>query len=127
MQPTAPISLTDLRVIFQQLPVLPLGPQNFSISVWFNTTTPGGRHAGSLQRPTNRTGVSIRPPYFIWITIGYVIFWPLYVTSTGVAHTINSAATYADGSWHHAVATCSTTTGSSLYIDGATTIFRRKA
>jgi hypothetical protein len=91
------------------------GPQNFSISVWFNTSTPGGV---LVAYSAQQTGPASQYDRHIYMDNSGYVYFGLYVTSTGVAHTINSTATYADGSWHHAVATCSTTTGSSLYIDG---------
>ncbi|MDR3693255.1 DUF2341 domain-containing protein [Mucilaginibacter sp.] len=91
------------------------GPQNFSISVWFNTSTPGGV---LVAYSAQQTGMPSQYDRHIYMDNSGYVYFGIYTTSTGVAHTINSTSTYADGSWHHAVATCSATTGSSLYIDG---------
>ena len=91
------------------------GPQNFSISVWFNTSTPGGV---LVAYSAQQTGAASQYDRHIYMDNSGYVYFGIYTTSTGVAHTINSTSTYADGNWHHAVATCSTTSGSNLYIDG---------
>jgi len=91
------------------------GPQNFSISVWFNTSSPGGLLVGYSA---SQTGGGTQYDRHIYMDDSGYIYFGLYTTATNTANTINSTSTYADGSWHHAVATCSTTAGSCLYIDG---------
>ena len=89
------------------------GPQNFSISVWFKTSSAGGKLVGfgSLQ-----TGSSIYYDRQIYMSNSGNIYFGLY---PGAVKTLNTTTTYADGNWHHVVATESTTNGASLYVDGA--------
>ncbi len=89
------------------------GPQNFSISVWFKTSTAGGLLVGY---GATQTGASSMYDRHIYMSNSGQLYFGLYPSAV---KTINTTATYADGSWHHAVATVSTTTGSSLYVDGA--------
>jgi hypothetical protein len=88
------------------------GPQNFSISVWFKTTTGGGLLVGFGSSRTGSSGNHDRCLYMNNSGKIYYGIWP------GVVKTINTATAYNDGNWHHAVATTSTTNGSNLYIDG---------
>lgn len=90
-------------------------PQNFSISVWFNTSSAGGMLVGYSA---SKTGAASQYDRHIYMDNSGHVYFGIYTTSSGTANTINSTSTYADGNWHHAVATCSTTSGSSLYIDG---------
>jgi hypothetical protein len=89
------------------------GPQNFSISVWFKTSSAGGLLVGY---GSSRTGSSSMYDRHIYMSDGGQIFFGLYPNAV---KTISTTTSYADGSWHHAVATVSTTNGSNLYIDGA--------
>ncbi|MBB3054945.1 DUF2341 domain-containing protein [Mucilaginibacter gotjawali] len=91
------------------------GPQNLSISVWFNTSTAGGMLVGYSA---SQTGLGSQYDRHIYMDNSGYVYFGLYATSTGTANTIVSTSAYADGTWHHAVATCSTTSGSCLYIDG---------
>jgi len=89
------------------------GPTNFSISVWFNTSSAGGLLVGYSA---SQTGPGSQYDRMIYMSNSGTLYFGLY---SGGAQTINTTTTYADGNWHHAVATCSTSTGSSLYVDGA--------
>jgi hypothetical protein len=89
------------------------GPQNFSISVWFKTSTAGGKLVGYGSSQTGGSGSYDR---HIYMNNSGQIYYGIY---PGGVKTINTAATYADGNWHHVVATTSTTNGSHLYVDGA--------
>jgi hypothetical protein len=92
------------------------GPQNFSISIWFQTSTPGGLLMGYSA---SKTGAGTQYDRHIYMDNSGYLYFGLYATSSGTANVITSTSTYADGNWHHAVATCSTTNGSCLYVDGA--------
>jgi len=92
------------------------GPQNYSISVWFKTSSAGGLLVGYTA---SQTGTATQYDRMIYMSNTGTLYFGIYVTSTGTATTINTTSTYADGNWHHAVATCSTSTGSCLYVDGA--------
>jgi hypothetical protein len=89
------------------------GPQNFSISVWFKTSSAGGKLVGFGSAKTGSSGSDDRHIYMS--NSGQIYFGLL---PSGVIKTLNTTASYADGSWHHAVATESTTTGANLYVDG---------
>ncbi|WP_295794231.1 DUF2341 domain-containing protein [Mucilaginibacter sp.] len=89
------------------------GPQNFSISVWFKTSSAGGMLVGY---GSSQTGASAMYDRHIYMTNAGQIYYGIYPSSV---QTISTATSYADGNWHHAVATTSTTAGSYLFVDGA--------
>jgi len=89
------------------------GPQNFSISVWFKTSSAGGMLVGYGSSQTGTSGMYDR---HIYMNDAGQIYYGLY---PGAVQTINTTTTYDDGNWHHVVATTSTTNGSNLYVDGA--------
>ncbi len=89
------------------------GPTNFSISVWFKTTTAGGLLVGY---GASQTGSSSMYDRHIYMSDAGQIYYGIYPNAV---QTLNSTASYNDGNWHNAVVTTSTTSGSSLYIDGA--------
>jgi trimeric autotransporter adhesin len=88
------------------------GPLNFSISVWFRTTSAGGLLVGY---GASQTGSSSMYDRHIYMSDAGQIYYGIY---PGGAQTINSTASYDDGNWHNAVVTTSSTTGSTLYVDG---------
>jgi len=90
------------------------GPQTFSLSVWFKTSTAGGYLAGfgNLQ-----TGNSANIDRVIYIGTNGELYFGLQ--PGGVKKTINTLTAYNDGNWHHVVATFSTANGSNMYVDGA--------
>ena len=92
------------------------GPQNFSISVWFKTSSAGGMLVGYSA---SKTGLGSQYDRHIYMDDSGYLYFGIYTTSTGTTNVITTPGTYADGNWHHAVATCSTTSGSCLYVDGA--------
>jgi hypothetical protein len=90
------------------------GPQAFSISVWFKTSTAGGYLAGFGSA---QTGNSVSVDRVVYMgTNGKLYFG---VAPGGTKSTINTASAYNDGNWHHVIATFSTTNGSNMYVDGA--------
>ncbi len=90
------------------------GPQAFSISVWFQTSTAGGYLVGfgNLQ-----TGNSTNVDRVLYIGSNGQLYFGL--APGGTKKTLNTVATYNDGNWHHAVATFSAANGSNIYVDGA--------
>lgn len=88
-------------------------PQTFSMETWFNTTT---RRGGQLIGFANSTGASpSRHDRHLYMTnTGQLIFG----VQPGATKTIRSTTSFNDGNWHHVVATLSST-GMSLYVDGA--------
>ncbi|MDB5007219.1 MAG: hypothetical protein JWP45_1612, partial [Mucilaginibacter sp.] len=88
------------------------GPQNFSISVWFKTSSAGGMLVGFANGQTGSTADFDR---HIYMSNSGQVYFGLY---PGTFKTINSTTTYDDGNWHHVVATESTTNGANLFVDG---------
>lgn len=91
------------------------GPSNFTISLWFKTTTTtGGKLIGFGNSQTGSSGSYDRHIYMNNVGQVYFGVYP------GMVKTINSTASYNDGQWHLATATLSSTAGVGmrLYIDG---------
>ncbi len=90
------------------------GPTNFTLSVWFKTTTSSG---GKLIGYGNsQTGSSASYDRHIYMNNSGQIYFGVYPSAV---RTINSASTYRDGNWHHAVASLSSTAGMKLFINGS--------
>jgi hypothetical protein len=88
-------------------------PATFSAEIWFKTTVASGRLIGF---GSSRTGASTTEDRAIYLTsAGKIVF----AVNPGTVKTIASSLSYTDGSWHHVVATLSSTSGSSLYVDKA--------
>ncbi len=94
------------------------GPQNFSISVWFKTTTTSGGLLVGFRAPQTGVGTETKWDRHIYMTNSGQLYYGAYVVTTASRWTINTTSTYNDGNWHHVVATTSTTGGSFLYVDG---------
>lgn len=89
-------------------------PTNFTVSVWFKTTTTTG---GSLIGFTsNQTGLTGSHDRHIYMGTDGRIYFGVY---GGAVRTVNSGTVYNDGNWHQVTATMSSSTGISLYLDGA--------
>jgi hypothetical protein len=88
-------------------------PQNFSLELWFKTTTTqGGVLVGFGDSQFNSPGSYDRNLY---MDNNGQLHFGVYNSDLQMA---DSTASYNDGSWHHAAATISTNTGSCLYVDG---------
>ena len=88
-------------------------PTNFSISIWFKTTTTtGGKLIGFGN---SQTGQSSTYDRHLYMTNSGQVYFGCY---PGAVKTVNSALSYNDGAWHLATATLSGTTGMILYMDG---------
>ncbi|MBC7723892.1 MAG: PKD domain-containing protein [Burkholderiaceae bacterium] len=87
-------------------------PQEYSLELWFNSTTNrGGKLIGFGQ---NQSGTSSSYDRHVYLQDdGKIVFG----TYTGQLNTITTAASYTDGAWHHVVATQSGA-GLKLYVDG---------
>jgi gliding motility-associated-like protein len=91
-------------------------PTNFTISIWFKTTTvSGGKLVGFGN---NQTGTSTQADRHLYMDNLGKIYFGINNTSLGPV-TISSALSYNDGNWHCATATLSSTNGMRLYIDGS--------
>jgi fibronectin type 3 domain-containing protein len=88
-------------------------PQNFTLELWFNTTTTnGGVLMGFGNSQTGNPGSYDRQLYMDNTGKLHFGIW------SGSAQMVNSIAGYNDDSWHHVAATISTNVGSCLYVDG---------
>ncbi|MEO6734084.1 MAG: DUF2341 domain-containing protein [Ferruginibacter sp.] len=91
-----------------------VNPGNYSISIWFKTsTTTGGKLIGFGNA---QTGQSTSYDRHIYMNNAGQIYFGVY---TGSVVTLNSSLSYNDNTWHLATATQSSTVGMALYIDGA--------
>jgi PKD repeat protein len=89
------------------------GPQSLSIEAWFKTTTTtGGKIVGFGNATTDASTSYDRHVYMD--NAGRIFFgvWP------NAVKTVNSAASFNDGKFHHVVGTLGAA-GMALYIDGA--------
>jgi len=91
-----------------------VNPPDYSIAVWFKTsTTVGGRLIGFGD---SRVGTSANHDRMIWMDDdGKINFC---VNPGGVGTVISSPLNYNDDTWHQVIATSATGTGIKLYIDG---------
>jgi len=96
------------------LPGAAVAPSDiFSIEIWFRTTsTAGGQLIGFGDLASGTSNVADRR---IWMTTTGVLQFS--IRENNAVRTIGTPATYRDGTWHHAVATLSSS-GMSLYVDG---------
>jgi PKD repeat protein len=88
-------------------------PQNFSLAMWFKTTTTqGGLLVGFSS---SQTGNSSTYDRHIYMDDAGLLHFGNYTTGFQV---INSTASYNDGTWHYVVAILCTNAGASLFVDG---------
>jgi hypothetical protein len=88
-------------------------PQDFSISLWFSTTTTtGGKLAGWGNQQTGSSG---NYDHHIYMNNAGQIYFGVYHFGF---RCINTTASYNDGNWHHVVVAFSSTNGVKMYIDG---------
>ena len=90
-------------------------PTVFTISLWFNTTTAGGKLIGfgSLQ-----TGASPTYDRHLYMTSTGQLSFGLYDSGFDYITTTNS---YNDGNWHHVIVTVGSA-GTVLYVDGTSQV-----
>jgi len=90
-------------------------PTNFTICIWFNTTTvSGGKLIGFGN---NQTVNSTQADRHLYMDNQGKIYFGVNPSSPGLT-TINTTQSYNDGNWHCATATLSSTNGMRLYMDG---------
>lgn len=86
---------------------------DFSVETWVKTTTTsGGKIVGYGDGNTADSNSYDRHIYMD--NAGRIVFG----VYPGSARTVTSSNTYNDGKWHYIVATLSSTTGMTLYVDG---------
>lgn len=89
------------------------GPNTFSISLWFKTTTTsGGKLVGFGG---SRTGVSTNYDRHIYMTNAGKLVFGVYPNAV---RTVTSPLSYNDNVWHQVTATLSSA-GMKLYVDGS--------
>ncbi len=86
---------------------------SMSVETWFRTTSASGKMIG-FGNSGSVTGNSSTYDQSLYISSGKVS-WSVYDSTT---RTIQSPATYNNGSWHHAAATLGPD-GMNLYVDGS--------
>ncbi|WP_157551189.1 PKD domain-containing protein [Nocardioides jensenii] len=98
---------------FVASPRVSTAPTEFTIGVWFRTTSLlGGRLIGYGN---SNSGDSTQYDRHLYITNNGQIVFGAY---NGAENRVTSPGTYRDGSWHYATASLSPTVGMRLYMDG---------
>ena len=90
------------------------GPNTFTISLWFNTTSVTGGKLMGFENNQTGGGQFDRN---IYMDKSGLLYYGVYVSGFKV---INSTAAYNDGKWHHVVITMGSTNGAVMYIDDVT-------
>ncbi|MDR6944763.1 DUF2341 domain-containing protein [Mucilaginibacter pocheonensis] len=104
------------QYIATSIPII-TNPQTFSISVWFKTSSAGGKLVGFGSAQFGTSTSLLGYDRHIYMNNSGQLYFGVKPGST--YNTINTTASYADGTWHHAVVTMSSTNGASMYVDGA--------
>ena len=93
-------------------------PQNFSLDLWFKTSSqggPGGALMGFCNSPSDTANITDR---VLYLDDSGLLHFGIYNLNFGF-QMVDSTVGYNDGVWHHAAATISMATGSALYVDGS--------
>jgi hypothetical protein len=89
------------------------GPQTFTVSMWFKTTTTAGGKLFSFSDGQNVSASGGYDRHMYMTNSGQLIFG-VYNNGT---RTITSPLSYNDGNWHHVVLTFGATSGIVMYVD----------
>jgi hypothetical protein len=89
-------------------------PQNFTVQIWFATTTTRGGKIIGFGTGTNGAQSNQFDRHIYMTNAGQLAFG----VYNGGHYTITSPAAYNDGAWHLATATFSPGTGMAFYVDG---------
>jgi len=93
------------------------GPNTYSLEVWFRTSTKAnGKLIGFGDDTAAADGKYDRHLYID--SAGHVIFGT-YDRTDNTQHVIATPTSFADGAWHHAIATSTAAGALAFYIDGA--------
>lgn len=95
-------------------PTQVVNPQDFSLELWFKTSATSGRLIGFGSQ---QTGLSTNYDRQIYLTSSGQLSFGI-TAGLLTNNVITSPAAYNDNVWHHVVATKSSTTGTTLYVDG---------
>ncbi|RFA23337.1 LamG domain-containing protein [Subtercola boreus] len=88
-------------------------PATFTLETWFKTSVASGKIVGFENGQTGTASGQYDRQVYLSPT-GQVIFG----TYNNAVQVITSPAGYANGAWHHMIATFSAGTGMNLYLDG---------
>ncbi len=91
-------------------------PKAYSLEVWFKTTTKANGKLIGFGNATNAADGSYDRHIYIDST-GRLIFGT-YMRSDNTQHAIVTTKSYADGNWHHAIATSTAAGALAFYVDG---------
>jgi signal peptidase I len=91
-----------------------VAPQNFTVQIWFATTTTSGGKLIGFGSGTNGAQSSQFDRH-IYMTNGGQLAFGVY---NGGYFTVTSSTAYNDGKWHLATGTFSPGTGLTFYVDG---------
>ncbi|WP_419788933.1 virginiamycin B lyase family protein [Mucilaginibacter sp. FT3.2] len=91
-------------------------PIVFSISIWFKTTTGGGKLIGFGDGTTSPSTYTDRNLYMN--SSGALYFGVYGPPASASVKTINTPTTYLDGLWHHVVVSNGPTNGMRIFVDG---------
>ena len=97
---------------YVQAPTQVVGPQVFSVEVWFRTTTPGGRLIGFGNSTITQ---SVSYDRHVYLTNSGQLVFGVFPNA---CRSVTSPRSYTDGNWHHVVGTLGAN-GLVLYVDGA--------
>ncbi|WP_253259471.1 LamG domain-containing protein [Subtercola boreus] len=89
-------------------------PGTFTLETWFKTSVASGKIVGFESGQTGTASGQYDRQVYLSPT-GQVIFG----TYNGGVQVVTSPAGYANGAWHHMIATFSAGTGLNLYLDGS--------
>ena len=88
-------------------------PTVFTISLWFNTLTAGGKLIGFGG---SQTGASSSYDRHLYMSSTGQLYYGVF---NGGGASINTTASYNDGNWHHVIITQGASgVGAALYVDG---------
>lgn len=89
-------------------------PLVFSFSIWFKTTTAGGKLIGLGG---NQTGSNATQDRNLYMNDAGQLYYGVYNGGTQTVNTPSGTA-YNDGMWHHVIVTDGPTNGMRIYVDG---------
>ncbi len=113
-QPSRAISFNGTNAVISIGNNNPAPAGDFSVAIWFRTTSTNGAKMIGFQ--TNQDGNGGSYDRQIYMASNGQINFGVF---QGNVRATNSTRSYNDGQWHHAVGTVNTVTGLSLYVDGS--------
>jgi len=115
--PLPSLDFTGATCITQTTAVI--APTTYSIEVWFRTSTKAnGKLIGFGDNPTTPSSEWKNDRHLYIDSTGRLIFGT-YMRTDDTQHNIVTSKSYADGGWHHAIATSTAAGALAFYVDGA--------